>query len=1152
MSESSPFQPVLPDDCKEACHWGRIHGSALGLILSNAARQHDGLIVAVTADMRKAEELANELKFYMGEAAAHALLTLPDRETLPYDVFSPHQDIISERLYTLHRLPAQKQGILIVPVDTLIVRLPPREYLEANSLIINKGDRLQLGAFRERLDRSGYRCVSQVMEHGEYSVRGSLIDLFPMGSAHPFRIDLFDDEVDSIRVFQPEDQRSTAQIDHIRLLPANEFPLDEEAITRFRQGWRSRFSGDPQNSPAYREVSKQAAPPGIEYYLPLFFEHTQTLFDYLPRHSVVLFDHQTRAVCDERWEQITERYEQGRHDKERPLLAPEEVFLPPDETMALVQALPHCSIQPFKLEERPGNYNFGTHAIPILSSPQPGGGQVNALRQFIKNHEGRVLLVAETTGRREMLLEMLHDADFYPAAFACWRDFLESDAGLGITVSLLDQGLLIDEPPIAVISESQLYGEQAMQRRRRKVKTRDSDAIIRNLTELNHGAPVVHEEHGVGRYLGLQSLDIGGLTTEYLTLEYAGGDKLYVPVSSLHLISRYTGAAPEQAPLHKLGSQQWQKARRRAARKARDVAAELLDIYARRQARQGRVFPAPDDQYAAFAASFPFEETPDQLDAINAVIADMTAERPMDRLVCGDVGFGKTEVAVRAAFMAIQGNTQVAVLVPTTLLAQQHFQNFRDRFSELPVRIEVLSRFRTAKEQQSILADTRDGKVDILIGTHKLLQKDVAFKNLGLVIIDEEHRFGVKQKERFKELRAEVDVLTLTATPIPRTLNMALSDLRSLSIIATPPLQRLAVKTFVREWDNALLKEACLREIRRGGQIYFLHNEVRTIDKIRKQLGELMPEARIRVAHGQMPEKELEQIMLDFYHQRFSILLCTTIIESGIDVPNANTIIINRADKLGLAQLYQLRGRVGRSHHQAYAYLIIPPRGVITADALKRLEAIESIEDLGAGFTLATHDLEIRGAGELLGEDQSGQIQEIGFTMYTEMLERAVADLKSGREPALDQALHPQTEVDLHIPALIPEDYLPDVHSRLVLYKRIANAANENELDELQVEMIDRFGLLPEAVKNLFMVTELKLRAQALGILKIDAGPAGGRLVFDEEPEIDPAALIRLIQEQPRRYKFDGKNKLRFQLDGEDVNDRIAAVGKLLDTLASK
>ena len=1148
MKSASALQPAPLQDTGEIRRWGRLHGSGAALAVASACRAHEGLTVLLTRDMRSSERLEQELRFYLA-ATEHEVLVFPDRETLPYDVFSPHQDIVSERLRVLHRAPRLRQGLLIVPAATLMARLPPRDYLEGNTLLLDTGERLDIAALRQRLDRSGYRHVAQVLEHGEYAVRGGLLDLFPMGSRTPYRIDLFDDEVESIRIFDPESQRSVRQVRQIRLMPAHEFPLDEAAVTRFRQAFRSAFSGDPQRSAVYREVSNHAAPPGIEYYLPLFFEQCATLFDYLPADSQLFLEQDAMEAAADFWEQVEERYEQGRHDSERPLLPPERVFLPPAEVEAALARRPRCELQRGELESGAHHVNYATRALPHLSLPPTARNRLAPLLDFIDAFPGRILLVAETSGRREALLEMLHEAGHYPAAVAGWEEFLKGETRLGLTVAPLTRGLLLEEPALAVISETELFGAQAMQRRRRK-RARDSDAVIRNLTELHIGAPVVHEEHGVGRYLGLQTLAVGGVNTEFLALEYADGDKLYVPVSSLHLISRYTGAAPEQAPLHKLGSGQWQRAKRRAAQKARDVAAELLDIYARRQARQGRVFPAPDDQYAAFAASFPFEETPDQLDAINDVINDMTSSKPMDRLVCGDVGFGKTEVAMRAAFTAVQGGAQVAVLVPTTLLAQQHYQNFRDRFADLPVRIEALSRFRSAKQQQEILAHAAQGQVDILIGTHKLLQPQVKFKNLGLVIIDEEHRFGVRQKEALKALRAEVDVLTLTATPIPRTLNMALASLRDLSIIATPPRQRLAIKTFVREWDPALLREACQREIRRGGQVYFLHNEVRSIEKMRQELERLLPEAGVRVAHGQMPERELEQIMLDFYHQRFNILLCTTIIESGIDVPNANTIIINRADKLGLAQLYQLRGRVGRSHHQAYAYLLVPSRKAMSADAVKRLEAIESIEDLGAGFTLATHDLEIRGAGELLGEDQSGQIHEIGFSMYTEMLERAVKALKSGRQPELEQPLHPQTEVDLRVPALIPEDYLPDVHGRLVMYKRIASAANEEELYELQVEMIDRFGLLPEAVKNLFRVTAVRLKAQALGIRKIEAGEKEGRILFEAEPRIDAARLIQLIQSQPRRYRFDGREKLRFQLDGGDLEARAHAIEQLLDNLA--
>jgi len=750
-------------------------------------------------------------------------------------------------------------------------------------------------------------------------------------------------------------------------------------------------------------------------------------------------------------------------------------------------------------------------------------------------------------------LDLLKGYGLHPKLFEDWQGFVDSDAPLGLTVAPLEQGLLLDEPRLAIISEAQLFGEQALQQRRRKAaRSRDADAVIRDLTELNVGAPVVHEDNGVGRYLGMQTLSVGGLTTEFITIEYAGGDKLYVPVSSLHLISRYSGAAPEQAPLHKLGSEQWTRAKRRAAEKVRDVAAELLDIYARRAARKGFAFAAPDAQYRAFAATFPFEETPDQQAAIDAVINDVTHSQPMDRLVCGDVGFGKTEVAMRAAFAAVQNNKQVAVLVPTTLLAQQHFQNFQDRFADWPVKVASLSRFRSAREQDAVLQGLRDGSVDIVIGTHKLLQSDIKFKRLGLAIVDEEHRFGVRQKEWLKSLRSEVHVLPLTATPIPRTLNMALSGMRDLSIIATPPSRRLAIKTFVRERDDGLIREACLRELKRGGQIYFLHNEVKTIDKTTRDLAELLPEARIRIAHGQMRERDLEQVMLDFYHHRFNILVCTTIIETGIDIPNANTIIINHADHFGLAQLHQLRGRVGRSHHQAYAYLVVPPRKLMTADAVKRLEAIESLEDLGAGFTLATHDLEIRGAGELLGDEQSGQMHEIGFTLYTQLLERAVQALKAGRDPDLEAPLSHGGEIDLRIPALIPEDYLPDVHARLVMYKRIASAENDEALKELQVEMIDRFGLLPEATKNLFRLTQIKLKAQSLGILKLEAGPNGGRILFDKEPKIDPTTVIRLIQTQPKTYKLDGQDKLRFTLELPEREQRFQAAEKLLDLLAIK
>ncbi len=1150
-SYANPLHPPLPKTAGERLRWGRLYGSGYGLVLSAAARDSAGPLVVVTPDMAAAQRLHYELRFYTGRDPQCPVLSFPDWETLPYDVFSPHQDIVSDRLAALYRLPSLDRGILIVPVQTLMQRIAPRSYLEAHSLMLDVGQRLDMDETRRRLEASGYQYVSAVMEHGEFSVRGSLIDLYPMGSRQPFRIELFDDEVESIRTFDPESQRSVDKVEQVRLLPAREFPLDEQGIKRFRQAWRARFEGDPQQSAVYRDVSNGLAPPGIEYYLPLFFEQTQSLFDYLPERGLLVAVEGMQEAAEGFWDELGGRYESLRHNIERPLLAPAEVFLRPDEVFAGFKRLPRVDVQHFEREDAQAT-NFATAAPPRVTLEARAERPTAALLAFLEGFEGRVLFAAETTGRRESLLELLRGCGLQPGVFENWGAFLGAEARLGITVAPLEDGLLLEHPALAVIAEPQLYGQQVMQRRRRKTSTRDADAVVRNLAELTIGAPVVHEDYGVGRYLGLQHLRLGENAAEFLTLEYAGGDKLYVPVASLHLISRYTGASPETAPLHRLGSGQWERARRKANEKVRDVAAELLDIYARRQARQGFAYPLEEAQYRAFAAAFPFEETPDQQAAIDAVLVDLRSEQPMDRLVCGDVGFGKTEVAMRAAFVAAQAGKQVAVLVPTTLLAQQHLENFRDRFADWPVRVEALSRFQSKKEQDAILKGMEAGTVDIVIGTHKLLQPGVKFKRLGMLIIDEEHRFGVRQKERFKALRAEVDVLTLTATPIPRTLNMALSQLRDLSIISTPPARRLAVKTFVSEMNKELIHEACLREIKRGGQVYFLHNDVETIEKQARELAELLPEASVRVAHGQMRERELERVMSDFYHQRFNVLVCTTIIETGIDIPSANTIVINRADRFGLAQLYQLRGRVGRSHHRAYAYLFIPSRRSITPDALKRLEAIESIESLGTGFTLATHDLEIRGAGELLGEDQSGQMQEIGYTLYTELLERAVQALKDGKQPELDKPLRHGAEVDLHVPALIPEDYLPDVHERLIMYKRIASAPDAEALRELQVEMIDRFGLLPEPLKMLFRVTELKLKAAALGITKIDVGAGGGRLIFDEQPNVDPMRVIQLIQSQSKVYKLEGSEKLRVLKELPDPQARFEELDRLLDRLGEK
>ncbi len=1148
---SSVLSPLLPEPGQRV-RWGQLYGASLALALAQAAQHAEAPLLVITADARQADQLEAELGFFL-KGSDCAVLQLPDWETLPYDVFSPHQDIISARLRTLYRLPETRRGIVIASAPTLLQRLPPRAYIDGGTLMLARGETLDIEALRMRLERAGYNCVSQVMEHGEYAVRGSLVDIFPMGSETPFRIDLFDEEIETIRSFDPETQISTEQVEAIELLPAREFPLTEEAIRNFRQAYRARFEGDPQRSLIYREVSHGHAPGGIEYYLPLFFAETSALGDYLPAGTVVATLEGADAALDAAWEQIADRFDQRAHDIERPLLAPHEAFLGPDQVRAEIKDHARIDIRRGKHEELVDTapaVTLDTQAPPSLKLEPRAAEPAAALLEFLTNQSGRTLFMAESTGHREQLLDILSRRGIRPQVVEDWPAFLAASEEICLCVGPLEQGTVLPTAGLRIVVEEQLYGERVRQRRQRAGAARDPEAIIRDLTDLSEGAPVVHQDNGVGRYIGLQTLTIDGMEQEFLTLEYAGGDKLYVPVASLHLISRYTGPSPETAPLHRLGSDQWAKAKRKAAEQVRDVAAELLDIYARREARPGHAFRLDNEDYEAFAASFPFDETADQHQAIETVIDRMTSARSMDLVVCGDVGFGKTEVAVRAAFVAIQGGRQVAVLVPTTLLAQQHFQTFHDRFSELPVRIEALSRFRTGTEQKTIADDLAAGKIDIVVGTHALLRDDIRFKDLGLVIIDEEQRFGVRHKERLKALRAEVDVLTLTATPIPRTLNMALAGLRDLSIIATPPAERLSVKTFVSEWNDALLREAIHREIKRGGQVFFVHNEVKTIERAARRVSELVPEAEVQIAHGQMRERDLERVMLDFYHRRFNVLVCSTIIESGIDIPTANTIIIERADKFGLAQLHQLRGRVGRSHHRAYAYLVIPPRNALTADAVKRLEAIESLEDLGAGFALATHDLEIRGAGELLGDEQSGQIQEIGFTLYREMLERAVKALRAGKTPDLDQPLQSGPEVELRIPALLPADYMPDVHMRLILYKRIAGAESEQTLRDLQVEMIDRFGLLPGPAKMLFRVAQLKLRAGALGIRKLEAGPKGGRILFTPEPAVDPMNIIRLVQTQPHTYRLDGPDRLRFAMDLEDRETRADAIEALLGKLA--
>ncbi len=1152
QSRQSPFTPLLPAH-GETIRWERLYAGAKALALVAAARQAKALLVVLTPDIHSSQALLAELKFYLSGSPDIPIHYFPDWETLPYDLFSPYQDITSERLSTLVELGRAESGIAVVPMATAMNRLLPREFLVQHSLSLKIGDRIELEKFRKRMQKNGYRFVSQVVEHGDIAVRGSLLDIFPMGTNSPYRVDLFDEEIDSIRTFDPETQRSLEKVTEIRILPASEIPLDNDSIARFRRNWRSRFDGNPGVIPIYRDVSDGIAPAGIEYYLPLFYDDTYSIFDYLPENSILALHDAVFSAAEEYWEDIESRFEQLRHDVEKPILKPAEAFYDLKSIRDRLSLFPQIYLGAVTAEDGFERQVTYSSRLPLsIGVDTHAAKPLDRIERYLSDHTGRVLLVAETAGRRETILEMFSGASLYLKQFESWQDFVDSDEKTGLTVAPIEQGLDIDDPQIAVLSEAQLFGERVRQDRTRKRKRLDTEFIVRNLSEVNLGDPVVHEEHGIGRYMGLVTLEVNLVPAEFIQLEYDQGDKLYVPVSALDMISRYTGVDPEHAPLHRLGSGQWEKARRKAAEKVRDVAAELLELNARRASRPGQKLEVDTEAMRSFSQSFPFEETTGQIEAIEDVIEDMQTEKAMDRLICGDAGFGKTEVAMRAAFVAVNNGKQVAVLVPTTLLAQQHFQNFKDRFADWPVKIEVLSRFQSKSTHEEVMQGLEAGKVDIVIGTHKLLNDSIKYKRLGMVIIDEEHRFGVRQKEKFKTLRAEIDVLTLTATPIPRTLNLALSDLRDLSIIASPPSKRLAVKTFIQEWNDTLLREAVLREIKRGGQVYILHNKVENIESVAEQVMKLIPEARIEIAHGQMPEKQLESVMLDFYHRRFNVLVCTTIIETGIDVPTANTIIINRADKFGLAQLYQLRGRVGRSHHRAYAYLVVPPRKALTKDAVKRLEAIESLEELGIGFTLATHDLEIRGAGEILGEDQSGQIHEIGFSLYMELLERAVKSLKEGKQPQLDRPLDHGTEIDLHVSALIPDTFLPDVHTRLITYKRIASVDSYEDLQELQEELVDRFGVLPEAFTNLVKIARLKIMAKPLGIRKIDVGENVARIHFMDETNVDISSLLQLIQSEPGKYSLDGQNTLRVMGEMPDMDSRIKVITNVLDSITMK
>ncbi len=1167
---SNPLQYHADFTAGRINQFGNLSGTSLSLAIATIALESKKTCMVITKDTNHALILENELRFFLKDSPEIEILALPDWETLPYDLFSPHQDIVSERIYTLSRLKKVNRGVLIVPVTTLLHRLPPSNHLQAFSVALKKGQHLDIAQYRFELEAAGYQHVATVYEHGEFTVRGAIVDIFPMGSDTPYRIDLFDNEIETLRTFDPESQRSIEKLDFINLLPASEYPFDQDSRKQFIKNWHIRFPDAPKENPVYQDIRSGLKPPGIEYYLPLFFESLSTIQDYLSDATIVVQQEGTVAAAEHFWQEIERRYEDRRYDIQRPVLKPSEIFVPVGEFFANLKPFNVIKPNHRTFPSKPGTTNFDIEVLPDISVNAKLANPVSRFLEFYDQHQVPVLICAESTGRKEAIVDILkmHRIDFDEVTG--WLEFKQKTTALKtqaipdsepntdslersvfVTVWPLDTGFLCHSANFAIISEAQLVGQKIAQTRKRKKTTDSDEAIVKNLTELVIGAPVVHINHGVGRYLGLQNIEIDNQITEFLTLGYADDAKLFVPVTSLHLVSRYNGTDNDLAPLHRLGSEKWSTAKKKALEKIRDTAAELLEVYARRNAKKGFRFHQPDANYEAFCNSFPFEETPDQLDAIKAIEQDMTRANPMDRLVCGDVGFGKTEVAMRAAYLAANSGKQVAILAPTTLLAQQHFESFSDRFSDTPMRIDVLSRFKSAKATTSAINALKLGQTDIVIGTHKLLQGDIKFNDLGLLIIDEEHRFGVQQKEKIKALRAEVDILTLTATPIPRTLNMAMGGIRDLSIIATPPARRLSVKTFVRQKETALIKEAIMREILRGGQVFFLHNEVKSIDSVAGELQNLIPEARISVAHGQMRERQLEHIMSDFYHKKYNILVCTTIVETGIDIPSANTIIIDRADKFGLAQLHQLRGRVGRSHHQAYAYLLTPHPRSLTKDAEKRLEAISVAQDLGAGFTLATLDMEIRGAGELLGKEQSGQIQSIGFSLYMELLEQAVQSIREGKDISIDQPVQYGAEIDLRIPALIPDDYLPDVHSRLILYKRIANAKSTDDLVDLQTEIIDRYGPLPDPLKNLIKQTKLKLKCNRMGITKVDAGVTSGKVEFAEVTHVDPIKIVQLVQKQFDKYSLKGGNELRFKLDSHDPDGKLREIDNLLETLNS-
>lgn len=1132
-------------------------GSADAFLLAQVclqAQNEKKLCVLTCANPHDAVRLQEEIRLFAPDLRIHHL---PDWETLPYDTLSAHQDLVSERLATLYQIQQGDLDVLIVAATTAILRLAPPSFLAGNTFFFKTGDKLNEKKLREQLTLAGYSHVSQVMTPGEYCIRGGIIDLFATGTVLPFRLDLFDDEIESIKTFDVDTQRSLYPVREMRLLPGREYPMDEQSRAAFRNQWRERFEGDPTKVDMYRDMGTGIASAGIEYYLPLFFEETKRLVDYFPSdRELVLIQHgEVNEAIQTFWTETQNRYNFLSKDISRPILRPSEIYLNAEQFFTGFEDAARVNLSAAKTALVP---DYCGASLPNLSVERRAEDPLFRLRELLeRNGEAayqQVVVVAPSDGRRETLHQYFLEHRLAPAQTNTLLEALAAPQPFVLTTALLDRGFGVHHGLnncLAIVTEAELFSITQKRRNGRRSQERQSnvESMIRDLSELKVDDPVVHQQHGIGRYKGLKSMDLGEGASEFLHLEYANGSNLFVPVAQLHVIARYSGADPDNAPIHALGSGQWEKAKNKAAKQVRDTAAELLNLYARRALRQGHEFKLNANDYQAFVEKFGFEETADQAAAIQAVITDMTSPRPMDRLVCGDVGFGKTEVALRAAFVSVMDGKQVVLLAPTTLLAEQHFQTFSDRFSDWPVKVVELSRFKSAKEIREAVELINTGKADIIIGTHKVLSSEVEFSRLGLVIIDEEHRFGVRQKEALKNLRAEVDVLTLTATPIPRTLAMSMEGIRDFSVIATAPQRRLAIKTFVRKETDSVIREAMLRELKRGGQVYYLHNEVDTIENRREALEKIVPEARIGIAHGQMNERDLERVMRDFYQQRFNVLLCTTIIETGIDVPSANTIVIHRADKFGLAQLHQLRGRVGRSHHQAYAYLMVNSEEGLSKTAERRLEAITMMEDLGSGFYLAMHDLEIRGAGEVLGANQSGNVHEVGFQMYTDMLNQAVRSLRSGKEPDLTAPLNVTVEINLHSPALLPEDYCADVHERLSLYKRLASTEDLDHIAEIQEELIDRFGKLPEAAQTLLETHRLRLIAKPLGVAKIDSSGEGTLIQFEAQPNVDAGKIIKMIQ-QEKDMKLAGPDKLRMSRRIPEVSHRIQFLKGLIKQLS--